>query len=217
MIELSISMAVGAVVLFMVFKFMTYTRMHFMHGTVNLQNLSEIKSAINYLRRDFSSACPYLSQNDSRLKLPELRNLPFNVNNKADGLDSKLVVLDAANKKLQFHRFVFDTESGAAFAPKVQEVIYVYNSQKKTLTRTMGTTKVVFNGFENVEFKYFLSEYNERVPILWVKIVAHEGKNAVGANMDLGKPVELTASIASSFMVSYYTNKSWNLDTVHSK
>jgi len=216
MVELCISFGIATVVLYMAFKFMTSTRFHFMHGTVNLQNLGEIRLAINYLRRDFSSACPYLSKADNPQVLINFRNRPFNAGNLTDGLNSRLVDINPAGNKLTFHRFKFETADGDS-SPEVQEITYEYDSTKKVLVRTCEGNKTTFKGFEGVEFKFFLSPFNEKVPILFVKMVAHEGKDQGGANVDIGKPVELTASIASAFMSTYYSNKTWNFQTTHTK
>ncbi|MEW6713280.1 MAG: prepilin-type N-terminal cleavage/methylation domain-containing protein, partial [Candidatus Riflebacteria bacterium] len=64
LVEMTISVAVALVAFLLIFQFLSSTRHHFLYGTVNLQNLQEGRLAINYLRRDFSCACPRLEDPD---------------------------------------------------------------------------------------------------------------------------------------------------------
>ncbi|HAE38832.1 MAG TPA: hypothetical protein DCG57_09365, partial [Candidatus Riflebacteria bacterium] len=59
-VETAMSVGIALVVFLMIYRFMSSTRQHYMYGTVNLQNLQEARMAINYLRRDFSCATPYI-------------------------------------------------------------------------------------------------------------------------------------------------------------
>jgi hypothetical protein len=216
MVELTVTLAIGMIILGMAYRFMTGTRFHFMHGTVNLQNLSEVRSAINFLRRDFASACPYLSPADNPVHLMLARNRPFNNPPWADALNSKLVQIDADGKQILFYRFLFEPNQGSSL-PKVQEVKYEFDATAKVLVRTVEGKRTVFQGFEGVEFKFFLNETNDKTPILRVKLLAHEGKDKGFGQADLGKPVELTTSIVSQFMHTFYSNKTWNFSTCHEK
>jgi hypothetical protein len=215
MIEMAVGMVLGSVLMYFAFKFMTNTRHQYMHGSVNLQNLQEARLAINYLRRDFSSACPFLDPADADPKINvTLRKKPFDVSGWSAGIKSQLVKSSA--QVLQFHRFIFNTEAGAVLS-KVVEVEYKYDAPTKTLVRTSEGRQKSFKGLENVEFKLYLDDYNGRVPILWVKLMFHEGKDAAGTDKDLGRPLELTTSIVSPFMNGFYSHQMWNYYSAHAK
>lgn len=214
MIELSVGIVIAMIIMFMGYRFMTNTRFQFMHGTVNLQNLQEARLAINILRRDFSSACPFIAPDDTAKALITLRKKPFNKSGWANSLKSKPVQVD--DTSLLFYRFDYETQDGKA-QPKVDEVKYTYDATTKTLTRFLKGKPMVFKGIEGVKFRVFLDEYNGRVPILWVKLLAHEGKEKAGTGQDLGKPLEINTCIVSSFMNDYYSNQVWNFDVSYQK
>lgn len=61
MIELMIGLAILCMVLTGVHSIFSYIRSQYMHGTVNLQSFEDARLAINHLRRDYSTACPYIN------------------------------------------------------------------------------------------------------------------------------------------------------------
>ena len=164
-VELMVCIIITALLFGLIYKFMANTRYNYMYGVVNLQNLQEARLAINYIRRDFSSACPRFEDPNE------------------------------------------DSQNG-----------YI-NLQKssKTLTRTSETKGMkVFSGIEDVNFALYTHEMNPNVPLLWVQLVIHESENMYGSS-EIGKALELTTTISSSFINSSQNNKYWRYETGHEK
>jgi hypothetical protein len=216
-VELMICVIISALVFKIIFDFMSNTRNNYMYGVVNLQNLQDARLAINYLRSDFATACPMFTdpKEDSKngfVNLQKARKQLF-VTSKTNN-DIKGELIQIHEHGLMFHKFVYGSFGEN---PKVESVTYQYDKTSKTLTRTSDTkgTKV-FNGIEDVKFALYTHEINPDVPILWVKISVHESSNMYGSEK-IGKAVELTTSISSSFINSSQNNKYWRYETGHQK
>jgi len=214
LIEVLSSVVVGTMLMFFVYKFLSGTRFNFLYGTVNLQNLHDAQMAINYLRRDFSSSCPMLSSRDPYVTREQVRRQIFNVQGMAP-THSKLIEIDPGTHRLYFHRFNFNTALQNA-TPTVEPVEYIFDSTRRTLTRTGAGKKVVFEGFDDVAFKVYVHELNPKVPMLAVKLVVNEGRgNQYNATEGVGRPLELTTSITSGFIDTNINNLTWNYELCH--
>lgn len=207
-----VSITVGLLALFMIYRFLGSTRMHFMYGTVNLQNLQDARLAINYLRRDFSSACFFVSAADAFKTVQLARMSGFKNASPWTGGNSHLI--EVANNKLSFHRFDFNTDLLNA-TPTVKLVEYEFDAAAKTLNRLDGGQVKAFRGFEAVEFKLYVHDCNANVPLLWVKIVVNESDKIYGNNLLADRALELTTTISSAFVTSNLENLSWNYETAH--
>ena len=62
LLELAVTILLGSLVVGIAFGFLSRVRSLYSHGTVNLQNLQDAQLAINSIRRDFFSACPFFGQ-----------------------------------------------------------------------------------------------------------------------------------------------------------
>lgn len=215
-VELAISLGVGLMVLLMVYRFMSGTRQHYMYGTVNLQNLQEARLAINYLRRDFSSACPRIDDPtaaaDGYVNLQKLRNQMFVSPSAPTGAGGDLIQI--LPQGLLFHKFSFGSPDES---PRVELVRYEFDSSARVLSRLSESGQIQkFSGIEEVEFRLYSHQMNPRVPILWVRLKVHEGGNTFGTE-EIGRALEVTTSIASPFIVSSVNNKYWRYETGHKK
>lgn len=214
-VELTISLGIGMVVFLMIYRFMSGTRQHYLYGTVNLQNLQEARLAVNYLRRDFSCACPRIedpSTPGGYVNLQKIRNQMFMSSSwtAAGGGD----LIQILPNGLLFHKFAFGSPDEM---PRVEMVRYEFDAAARTLTRQSEDGKLQkFSGFEDVEFKLYTHQLNPGVPILWLRFKVHEGDKGSGEN-EIGKALELTTSITSPFITSSVNNKYWRYETGHKK
>lgn len=215
-VELAISLGVGLMVLLMIYRFMSGTRQHYMYGTVNLQNLQEARLAVNYLRRDFSSACPRIEDpsaaSDGYVNLQKIRNQMFvsPTNTAIPGGD----LIQVLPQGLLFHKFVFGSPDQN---PRVELIRYEFDQAARVLTRHSESGQIQnFSGIEEVEFRLYCHQLNPKVPVLWVRLKVHEGENTFGTD-EIGKALELTTSISSPFIVSSVNNKYWRYETGHKK
>ena len=184
--ELLIGLVVMCMVLTGVHAIFSYTRKEFMHGTVNLQNFQDVQLAINLLRRDFSSACPYIDyyynldptksneywstdgvekdyialQKTRRDVFLSQDNTPSNGN--ANYKEALPIQIDESG--ISFHKFVFQSDPKDPHLPLVEEVNYSFNSTEGTLTRTDVKTgkRKVFNGFEVASFSLYVLKIAEK-------------------------------------------------------
>ncbi|MBI3038112.1 hypothetical protein HYY75_03530 [bacterium] len=219
-IELVISIGVAIVAFSLIYTFLSRTRFHFMHGSVNLANLQEARMAINYLRRDFAAAVPFIAKSANYGTLERVRRFVFSTG-VWKPLEAEGELIQVEPTKLSFHRFIFEPsekQSETRF-PKVELVKYDFDSSKGELHRSVNSGKPqVFRGFENVEFKIYVHYEIRNVPVLWVKLVLNEGKDIpYGGQKGMGKPLEVTTSITSQFINSTLNNLYWNYETGHQK
>lgn len=215
-VELAISLGVGLMALLMIYQFMSSTRQHYMFGTVNLQNLQEARLAINYLRRDFSSACPRIDEPNlspgGYVDLQKIRKQMFVSASVPAGAGGDL--LQVLPQGLLFHKFAFGASD---HNPRVELVRYEFDSAARVLTRLSENGHIqTFSGIEEVEFRLYTHRLNPQVPILWVRLKVHEGGSVSKAG-EIGSALEITTSIASSFIVSSVKNKFWRYEIGHKK
>lgn len=208
LVEMIISFFIAVFAMLMIYHFLSGTRMHFMHGTVNLQNLQEARLAINYLRRDFKSATPFLANPNASYELHEaaLRQL-FSTPSTPNIQGSQLMQVQQSN--LRIFTFVFGDDGEQ---PLIQEVTYEFDAPSKTLTRRSLGAVSHFKGFEEVSFRLYTHEVNPNVPLLWVSFKIHEGESIYGTE-DIGTAMELTTTIASPFAASAITHPYWRNET----
>ncbi len=213
-VEMTVSIVIALVVFLMIYRFLSNTRHHYMYGTVNLQNLQEARQALNYLRRDFSCACPRIEDPDTAgyVTLQKVRKQVFVTSSWPSETEGDLIQIHPHG--LLFYKFVFGTSS---VKPRVEQVAYEFDPAEKVLIRRSAGDRVQkFSGFENVEFKLYAHQLNPKVPVLWVSFKVHEGENIFGKD-SIGKALELTTSITSHFITSSINNKYWRYETGHEK
>ncbi len=214
-VELALSLGIGMMVFMMVYRFMSGTRQHYMYGTVNLQNLQEARLAINYLRRDFSSACPRIDtpvDEDGYVNLQKIRNQIFMSGSVTSSSGGELMQVVPGG--LSFHRFNYGSPDEK---PLVELVQYVFDPTAKTLSRQSETgAERIFTGIEEAEFALYTHQLNPKIPLLWVKLKVHEGENTFGTD-EIGNALEITTTVASSFVASSLNNKYWRYEIGHKK
>lgn len=213
-VELTISVGIALVVFLMIYRFFSSTRHHYMYGTVNLQNLQEARLAVNYLRRDFSCACPRIEDPEvaGYVNLQKVRNQLFVTSSWPTDEQGDLIQI--YQHGLLFYKFVFESPD---YKPRVELIRYEFDNTSKTLIRHADGGKIrKFTGFEDVEFQLYAHELNPKVPLLWVRLKVHEGENIYGKD-SIGKELEITTSISSPFITSSVNNKYWRYETGHEK
>lgn len=213
-VEMSISVGIALVVFLLIYRFLSSTRHHFMYGTVNLQNLQDARQALNYLRRDFSCACPRIEDPDvaGYVTLQKVRKQVFLTASWPSETEGELIQIDPHG--LSFYKFVFGSPDEK---PRVEHVSYVFDAVAKELTRrSQGDRVQKFSGFEDVDFRLYTHQLNPKVPVLWVRFKVHEGENIYGKD-SIGKALELTTSITSHFISSSVNNKYWRYEIGHKK
>lgn len=213
-VEMAMSVGIALIVFLMVYRFMSSTRQHYMYGTVNLQNLQEARMAINYLRRDFSCATPYIG-GQGQVNFPDMqkaRNFIFETSGWAPINAVNLIKLDSDS--ISIPKFAFDSPDEE---PRIEYVTYTYepgNILSRKLVDATGVMKheIKFSGIENVEFKMYTHQLNANVPVLWVRLLVLDKTYGTG---EIGKALEVTASISSPFITSLVNNRNWRFETGH--
>lgn len=212
LIEMIASIAIALFVFLLIYKLLSSVRNHYLYGTVNLQNLQDARLAVNHLRRDFSSACPRFKDggvpSSAYIYVNRLRKYVFK--DPPGWIPQYGDPIQVTPNGLSFFRFEFD----AGAKPRVEHVLYTFDAATKTLKRKYKGSERSFKGFEAVEFKLYTHMVNPAVPLLWVRLLIHEGKEMYGS-ANIGKPLELTTTISSNFISSSLNNLSWNYETYH--
>ncbi|PKL42882.1 MAG: hypothetical protein CVV41_12710 [Candidatus Riflebacteria bacterium HGW-Riflebacteria-1] len=213
-VETAMSVGIALVVFLMIYRFMSSTRQHYMYGTVNLQNLQEARMAINYLRRDFSCATPYIG-GQGQVNFPNMqkaRNFVFETPGWTPINAVNLIKLDSDS--ISIPKFAFGSPDEE---PRIEYVTYTYetgNVLSRKLVDATGVLKneVKFSGIESVEFKMYTHQLNPNVPVLWVRLLVLDKSYGTG---EIGKALEVTASISSPFITSLVNNRNWRFETGH--
>ncbi|OGK12639.1 MAG: hypothetical protein A2W80_09110 [Candidatus Riflebacteria bacterium GWC2_50_8] len=213
-VEMAMSVGIALMVFLMVYRFMSSTRHHYMYGTVNLQNLQEARMAINYLRRDFSCATPFIRGQGQVgfFTMQKAQNFVFETTGWVATAGINLIKCDSDS--ISIPKFAFGSPDEE---PRIEYVTYTYEPgnilSRKLVDATGGLRKEVkFSGIENVEFKLYTHKLNPNVPVLWVKLLVHDKTYGTG---EIGKPLEVTASISSPFITSLVNNRNWRFETGH--
>lgn len=214
-VEMVMTIGIALMVFLMIYRFMSSTREHYKYGTVNLQSLQEARMAINYLRRDFSCATPYIGGNGqvSYENMQRARNFIFEAPGWSPIPDINLIKLDSDS--ISIPKFAFGSPD---HEPRIEYVTYTYEPGKILSRKIVDATgvprhEVKFSGIENVEFKIYTHQLNRKVPLLWVRLLVHDTGN-YGSDVT-SKPLEVTTSISSPFITSLVNNRGWRFETGH--
>ena len=209
LIEMVAGTLIISIIFYVITNFASNMAFKYKHGFVDLENFRVAHQAINQLRRDYNMACPYVTAGDGVEELKKFLAMPFAISK----VDEKFV---GANRRIRitpqqltFYKFA-DTSFSMDSQPLVEEVEYTFNADSGKLTRTCGGNSRQFNGFKEVEFKSFVHLANPQIPVLWAKIVLDQDYYA-----DSGKPLELTASINSNFVIDSINHDGWQYKTFH--
>jgi len=145
--------------------------------------------------------------------MQKARNFVFETSGWTQIPGINLIKLDSDS--ISIPKFAFDSPDEE---PRVEYVTYTYepgNILSRKLVDASGTLKkeIKFSGIENVEFKMYTHQLNPNVPILWVRLLVHD-KSTYGSDQ-IGKALEVTASISSPFITSLVNNRNWRFETGH--
>ena len=209
LLEMIVSIVLGMMALFFIYRFMSNTRLQFMSGTVNLQNLQDARLAINYLRRDFGSSCFLVSSLDA-FEDVFLARMNSYTSGSTWATGKKSALINVSPGQISFHRFDFATSPDVA-TPGVLLTEYRFDPAAKTVYRLDKGEEKAFKGIENCEFKLYCHEANPRIPMLWVKLVVNENE-IYGNNLPSNRSLELTTTIASPYVSSNIQITSWNYE-----
>jgi len=210
LVEITVSVFLGTMVMLGAMQLVSTIRNYFITGSVNLSNLQEARTALAYLRRDFSSACPNIVSSDTALVQELTKANPFKLDAGALQQSSYPIhIID--RKKLSFFRFLYDSVPGKA-APTIEAVEYEHDPATRVLTRNSGGKTTQFKGIKEVYFGLYVHPANPEVPFLQVKIKVFDEQFARGATNV--KALAINTSMAAPFVTSLLNNPSWNYTTL---
>ena len=200
LVETLMGIIVSCMLLTVVFKF---------YGNTLFQ---DAHIAISYLRRDFSTATPFLFSKEGKdgQALRDTLRVPIDLIGERNlGKNQKIAISDTI---IVFHRFVERTFSQASQI-EVEEITYSFDPAQKTLVRKSNSGEMKFKGFKDVLFKCYVHSTNSEVPLLWVKFVLDHGETPEGGKA--GSSLELTTTISSAFISDSTISKFWNCMVDH--
>lgn len=212
LVETLMGIVVSCLLLTVVFKFYGNTLSQFRHGFVNLQNFQDAHIAISWLRRDFTTATPFLFSKEGKdgQALRETLRLPVDLRGERNlGKNQKIQISD---NMIIFHRFVERSFSQASQI-EVEEISYRFDPTQKSLIRKSNSGEKSFKGFREVLFKCYIFNSNSEVPLLYVKFVLDHGETPEGGKA--GTPLELCTTISSAFITDSTNSKFWNCMVDH--
>jgi len=221
-----VTILLGSLVVGIAFGFLSRVRSLYSHGTVNLQNLQDAQLAINSIRRDFFSACPFFGQKVETLAEFQIyektrrRVFDFGAGVEKAGLgNNRLILIEGG--RIEFHRFPFEagppTAQEEQTAVPVQKVEYAFDPARQTLTRTVdGRPRRTFRGIGQALFRLYVHAFQPDVPLLHVTLTVDEGGEA-GSGAPLGRKLELATSISSAYVTSSLRHLDWNYEVVHTR
>lgn len=209
MVELLFGFLLLSLVLLLVNQFVSGIRSGFMHGTVNLERLQEARLASSYLRRDFTSASPTVSERDPSKIRRFILKYPLELSGKPVTA-FKSSPIQISGSSVTFYRFTYDSSTGLE-APKVFPVSYEFQKAAQTLTRTTPHGQKVFKGFRNVLFQCYVHKSSPEIPLLHVEFEIFEERG--NKHEEQGKPLVLSATIGSVFVNDSLKNRFWNFTT----
>ncbi len=196
LLESLVGCCIIVLLFYVVFKIMGFIGHNVIKETSELQNLQNVRSAINSIRRDFIVATPkYVADGDFgdnyNIKLEPIISESYN----KDGPQPMQIQID----NLLLYR---KTLSG-----DYEEISYVFNENDQMLIRTSTLGKERrYTGIKKVEFKlYYLdSQLNPYIPVLWVSMTVENGHGNDTKTLTVG------TSLAANTICQDLNNLYWN-------
>lgn len=212
LVEMIISVSIASFIMLFIFKFSSRIFFNFQHGFVSLKNFQDAHIAINYLRRDFSVSCPHITNKGGVNELKRFIGKPFSVGGTGKFLGSNDQI-QIMPHHLIFYKYVYPSQGFSNNKrPLIEQIEYVFDETKGTLSRLSSQGKQTFKGFKQVVFGLYVHEANKAVPVLRVKFLIDSGANK---SVHFGKPLEITTSIASNFIADSVNYSGWSYRTYH--
>ncbi|OGK12522.1 MAG: hypothetical protein A2W80_19150 [Candidatus Riflebacteria bacterium GWC2_50_8] len=213
LVEAVVGIALATALLVTSYKVFTYISKQRSRGAVDLQELQGARYAINFLRRDFRSATPYIEdgatlvQQKKALRMPVVEANSFTIGNKA-------VPIVVGDKEIHFYKHLYNTPDTAveALTEQVNYRIYSYrehNEDKQCLMRSVAGQNTMFKDIKDARFELYAHPLAPEVPMLLVtlRIDADEKKERTGGR----EFFELTTTISSAITSQAINNPYWHI------
>ena len=199
--EVAIAVGMASALLILVLQMSSSVRNDVAKGTVDLQNLQSARTVINYLRRDFTCAIPYYSQNESVEIKDEVRTDPMVYVPGAYDYKHQTRPIVVRQFDISFSKKEFDS-SGNVVTKNIQ---YVFDQHSQTLVRGDGSgNNKVFKDIKYIDFNLYYHPLNDSVPMLLVTMKV-ETKEANKTNV-----LDLKTTICSNITNRDIVNLDWN-------
>ncbi|HNW36146.1 MAG TPA: hypothetical protein PKM25_14505 [Candidatus Ozemobacteraceae bacterium] len=205
LVEILMAMTLFLFIMGMVMHMMTMVQGLTGRGTINLQNLQEARLAMSSLRRDFLTACPVFSANDTDLVREKLRQSPIRLETGVPIADQSIPIL-VSERELIFQRFIPESAPGQIPLP-VEPVHYAFDQATGRLTRTTPRMTTVFQGIRAAAFKVYVQQANPKIPLLWVQLEVRQTTPGVAS----GPTLALSTTIYSMMAADLMNHPEWYL------
>ncbi|HAE37762.1 MAG TPA: hypothetical protein DCG57_03885 [Candidatus Riflebacteria bacterium] len=213
LVEAVIGVALATLLMFTAYQVFSYVSKQRSRGGVDLQELQGARYAINFLRRDFRSACPQiaakatLEQKRKALRMPLVEANAFTIGNEA-------VPVIISDGEIHFFKHVYNTPEGVA-QPATEQVnysIYRYkenNEDKQCLMRSVAGQNIMFKDVKAARFELYAHPLSSAVPMLLVtlSINADQKSEKTGEH----KFFEMTTTISSAITSPFINNPYWHI------
>ncbi len=210
MIELLMSLLIAAGAILIMFRLIAVMQDYFLVGSVNLNQLQEARMALDYLRRDYLSACPYLPKTVPAAVFERCRRDPFYFADAPGAVKPQTQPVEIRKNEISFYRFT-DTVADGTLEAKVEPVTYSLDPSSGDLLRSTPNQVVRFHGFQEIEFAPYVTADNPRIPVLWVRLSILDAADA--AKIKHPKPLSLSTTIGSAFTDSVLQHPDWHYTT----
>lgn len=196
LIEALIGMCVIVILFSAIFKITGFVGHNVVKETAELQNLQNVRSAINSIRRDFIVATPkYVANTD----------FGDNYNIRLDPIISESYNKDGSQPmQIQLDNLLLYRKTDAGY---YEEISYVFNENDQMLIRTSSLGKERrYTGIKKAEFKlYYLDQQlNPYIPLLWVSMTVESGHGKDKKALTVG------TSLAANTICQDLNNLYWN-------
>ncbi len=213
-VEAVIGILLATALMFTSYSVFSYVSKQRSRGSVDLQELQGARYAINYLRRDFRSATPQisdsatLSQKRKALRMPVVKASEFTIGNEA------VPIVVSANE-IHFFKHVYDTPEGAA-RPLTEQVNYSVhsyrenNEDKQCLMRSVAGQNIMFKDVKGARFELYAHPLNPALPMLLVtlRINADQKNEKTGDHQFF----EVTTTISSAITGPFINTPYWHVN-----
>jgi len=206
--EILVTVVISSFLLITAIGFYRRMSYQFQLGIVDLKNFQDAHMAINYLRKDFSMSCPYLSTDISDNEMKEFMLKPMAIGFEDAGKNNskRIQILLGQIKFYKFSDYNFSSNKHT----KIEKVEYEFHEDKGILERKTSQGSIFFSGFVNVGFYSYVHPSNPQVPILWVRLIINNDKKKLRGSE---KTLIINTSIVSNFVADASKYPYWNYNS----
>ena len=236
-VEMVVSVLLTTLLLLALYQFYIEAAFQMHAGFAKLEALDEARLAISYIRRDFSTACPFLSaerdtigndpenefaaknllrrmvfyQDVSSVQPPEIRPQMG-----ADGKQSRPIEYSSAQPgQIRFYRFRFKPRT-LGENPGVESVEYYFDKGAKTLTRRVSGSTKEFHDMDLVEFSFYSPEWSSDIVMLRIQIRVKNLPENLRQKIP-GGVIVFQTTVNSHFISSNLSDPNWNFEGYQNK